>query len=286
MIYLDEFYLPMNEEAAYDGRNIYNSYYPLGIFPELGIKHLGFANVTIFYGGNGVGKTTLLKIIADKLHASRKNAEKQGPLFENYVDLCDYIMTNQCDLKEIKMLSSDDVFDELLNIRAINSGVNRKKDDLTSEYLNAKYSTSKVRFDINDEDSYRRLANSVDSKRMTQSKYIRSRLANNNIKQNSNGESSMEFWEKEIQDHSLYLLDEPENSLSPKNQVKLKKYIEESTRFYGCQFIISTHSPFILAVEEARIYDLDHYGQITEWEDLDSIRTYYEFFSGNRDRFK
>ena len=27
---------------------------------------------------------------------------------------------------------------------------------------------------------------------------------------------------------------------------KLKKFIEDSVRFYNCQFIISTHSPFLL----------------------------------------
>jgi hypothetical protein len=29
--------------------------------------------------------------------------------------------------------------------------------------------------------------------------------------------------------------------------LKLKKYIEDSVRFYNCQFIISTHSPFFNA---------------------------------------
>ena len=40
----------------------------------------------------------------------------------------------------------------------------------------------------------------------------------------------------------LYLLDEPENSLSAELQLDLLKFIENSARFYNCQFIISTHS--------------------------------------------
>lgn len=52
-------------------------------------------------------------------------------------------------------------------------------------------------------------------------------------------------------------LDEPENSLSAVNQIKLKEFIEESVRFFNCQFIISTHSPFLLSMQDARVYDLD-----------------------------
>ena len=62
------------------------------------------------------------------------------------------------------------------------------------------------------------------------SKYIRDRLVNNNIVESSNGESALMFWEKEIEEDSIYILDEPENSLSAENQLKLKKYIEDSVR--------------------------------------------------------
>ena len=89
------------------------------------------------------------------------------------------------------------------------------------------------------------------------SKYVRDRLGNNNMMQESNGETALDFWQSEIQDHSLYIIDEPENSLSAENQLKLKQFIEDSARFYNCQFIIATHSPFLLALNEAKIYDLD-----------------------------
>ena len=50
----------------------------------------------------------------------------------------------------------------------------------------------------------------------------------------------------------LYLLDEPENSLSPKFQIELIQLINELTRFFKCQFIIVTHSPFLLSIPEAK----------------------------------
>lgn len=286
MIFLKEFYLSGEAEIIRNMRNIYTSYYPLGIFSEMGLSRIDFAPITVFYGSNGVGKTTLLNIIAMKLNASKRNIVKQSDLFEKFADGCNYEMINQAVLQEIKALSSDDIFDYLLDVRAINSGVNRRKEELSNEYLSTKYDYGNYRYDSRVEGSYEELARRVDSHRMTQSKYIRSRLHNNNIVQHSNGESALEFWQREIGESSLYLLDEPENSLSPASQIKLKQFIEESVRFYDCQFIISTHSPFLLALNEARIYDLDQGGKITRWEDLENVRTYYEFFKEKSNRFE
>lgn len=49
------------------------------------------------------------------------------------------------------------------------------------------------------------------------SKFVRERLGNNNIIEWSNGESALMFWEREIKEDSIYILDEPENSLSAEN---------------------------------------------------------------------
>ena len=56
--------------------------------------------------------------------------------------------------------------------------------------------------------------------------------------------------------NALYLLDEPEVSLSPANQVALAQEINELTHYLGCQFIIATHSPFMLGTLDAKIYNL------------------------------
>ena len=95
------------------------------------------------------------------------------------------------------------------------------------------------------------------------------------------------FWEREIKEDSIYILDEPENSLSAENQIKLKKFIEESARFYNCQFIISTHSPFLLNLLEAKIYDLDEDEVTTKnWTELPNVRIYYDFFNEHKNEFK
>jgi len=197
MIYLKEFILGGEADIIRNMRNIYNSHYPLGIFSQMGLSYLEFEPITIFYGSNGVGKTTLLNMIAMKLQASRRNINKQSDLFEKFVDGCSCTMINQDELQEIKSLSSDDIFDYLLDVRAINSEVNRRKETIGNEYLRVRENKEGLQFDSRVEGSYEELVKRVDSRRMTQSKYIRSRLANNNMVQHSNGESALEFWQKD-----------------------------------------------------------------------------------------
>ena len=182
---------------------------------------------------------------------------------------------------EIKTITSDDVFDYLLDVRSINANVNRRKERLSREYLDMKFNSD------NNFDNYEKLKDTYDSKRKTMSTYVRNRLGNNNIIEQSNGESALMFWEREIKENSIYILDEPENSLSAENQIKLKKFIEDSARFYNCQFIISTHSPFLLNLLEAKIYDLDEDEVTTKnWTELPNVRIYYDFFNEYKDEFK
>lgn len=286
MIYLKSFKLlseEMEQGIIMGKLNIYNNIYPFNIFSKKEFKDIHFEPITCFYGGNGSGKTTLLNIISTAISSSRRCVGNNDVLFQTYCEHCDYSLENEFDLIEKKYISSDDIFDYLLDLRAVNNGVYRRKRDLMEEYDNAKYG-AKV-FDPLKE--YDDLKNSVDAKRMTKSKYIRSRLTNNTIVLQSNGESALEFWEQEIKENAIYFLDEPENSLSAENQLKLARFIEESARFYNCQFVISTHSPFILSIKDALVYDLDEVPVKTKkWSDLKNIRIYYEFFKDNKGSFE
>lgn len=283
MIYLKNFKLPNNEMESNirDPRQIYNgNYYPLGLFSSKELTNIDFENITIFYGTNGSGKTTLLNVISNKLNASRNNGINKGTNFDNYVSVCKFEMENNKPA-EIKVVSSDDVFDYLLDIRSINNHINRRKDILGEEWIKNKYTSSD--YSIND---YEKIKASYDARHQTQSAYIRNRLSNNLVEQ-SNGESALMFWEREIKENAIYLLDEPENSLSADNQLKLKQFIEDSARFYNCQFIISTHSPFLLNLLEAKIYNLDQTPvSIQKWSELPNMKLYYEFFKERKDEFE
>ena len=103
----------------------------------------------------------------------------------------------------------------------------------------------------------------------------------------SNGETAMQFFEDYLLPDALYLLDEPEVSLSPANQVLLAEEINKMARFLSCQFIIATHSPFMLGTLDAKIYniDTDDY-RCCEWYELENVRYFYEFFKKHEKEFE
>ena len=285
MIYLKRFELldENKEHGLFDRerRRIFNTYYPIGIFSQKEFQEITFDRITIFYGGNGSGKTTLLNIISEKLESIRKSKIDKGSFFDLYVESCKFEMSYD-EPTEIKTITSDDVFDYLLDIRSINANINRRKERLSREYLDTKFNSSSNSFD-----NYEQIKDAYDSKTKSMSRYVRDRLGNNNIVEQSNGESALMFWEREIKEDSIYILDEPENSLSAENQIKLKKFIEDSARFYNCQFIISTHSPFLLNLLEAKIYDLDSNPVETKkWTELSNVKIYHEFFKEHESEFE
>lgn len=129
------------------------------------------------------------------------------------------------------------------------------------------------------------LSISVETRNKTQSKFIKSRIEEN-AREFSNGQTALEFFDKELKEDSLYLLDEPENSLSPKFQIELIQLISELSRFFKCQFIIATHSPFLLSIPNAKIYDLDSIPVATKkWYELENMKIHYNFFKEHKSKF-
>lgn len=284
MIYLKSFTFP-NADLEYDfilsiKRTCYDSYYPFKILSRNDLHRLDFDVVTILYGGNGSGKSTALNVIAEKTGITRDSIFNKSNFFPDYVNLCN--MNEEDDIPEgSRIITSDDVFDYMLNIRNLNEGIDLKRDKIFDEYLDAKYSS----FKMESLADYEQLKKVNNARRKTQSRYVRSQLVDN-VREYSNGESAFLYFTEKIQDNGLYLLDEPENSLSPKHQLELVKFLEDSARFFGCQFIISTHSPFLLAMRGARIYNLDENPVTVEsWTELENVRSYYDFFKSHENEF-
>jgi len=79
------------------------------------------------------------------------------------------------------------------------------------------------------------------------------------LHEQSHGESFFALFKNRFRDHGLYLLDEPEAALSPTRQVEFLVLMHDSIR-RGCQFVIATHSPIVMAYPDARIHLLDRQG--------------------------
>lgn len=284
MTYLSHFSFPdIEEEYSFvmaQKKTCYDTFYPFYSLSKNQLSMLDFEPVTILYGGNGSGKTTALNVIGEKLGLLRDTLYNRTNFFEDYTNLCTYELSKPIP-KESRIITSDDVFDFMLNLRTINDGINQKREDLFEEYLDAKYSKFQMK-SLDDYDQLKKV-NMVRSK--TQSGYIRNKLMDN-VREHSNGESAFIYFCDKIKENGLYLLDEPENSLSPERQQELLKFLEDSARFFGCQFIIATHSPFLLSMKGAKIYDMDEKPvDVKKWTELSNVRVYYDFFKQHEREF-
>lgn len=75
----------VNKQYSVDERTIHNSYYPWKTFYGRGFEHIDFGEITIFYGGNASGKTTILNVIAQKLGLQRIYLFNRSYFFGDYV---------------------------------------------------------------------------------------------------------------------------------------------------------------------------------------------------------
>jgi len=257
------------------------SVYPFKLLSKRGLEKLDFSPVTILYGGNGSGKSTALNIIAEKLKIERDSIYSKSRFFLDYVEMCGADAEKNIP-KSSKIITSDDVFDYMLNIRNLNEGIEVKREEYNKEYLDAKYSA----FRVNSIEDYEQLRTMNKTRRLSRKQFVKSELIDS-VRELSNGESAFTYFTEKIEENGLYILDEPENSLSPKRQLELKKFIEDSVRFFNCQFVISTHSPFLLAMPDSKIYDLDQTPlRIRNWTELENVRMYRDFFVSKEREFQ
>ena len=291
MVYLQSFRMPSKarDEDAFDpmsgayvqktAQTCRNSVYPFVMFRERGLPDpFTFGDITVLYGNNGSGKSTILNVIAEALGLRRAAPFNRSDLFDDYVSLCAYRAARFIP-PESAVLTSDDVFSRMLDIRRANDGIDGARQALLREWSENRYSRQDTRLrGLENYDEWAALM-AAKRKRGTASAYVNDRLAKN-LPERSNGESAFELFVTAVKDDALYLLDEPENSLSPARQMDLKYFLEDCVRNHGCQFILATHSPFLLALKGARVYDLDRAPVETrKWTELENVQVYRAFFA-------
>ncbi len=270
MIYLKTFKINNNV-------NKYNIVYPFNLFKNREPIIFVFSHITVLYGDNGSGKSTILNSIAHKLNLKGKeksNSEIIGTLdyFGKFISDCKYELAENEFGKKIsripqnsRYIKSEEILYEIRKIQHDN-------------VLEEGYVSNLVRNGIDIREA-KSIINSTKGRiqleriRFAQEKY-------------SNGETTLQILEDSIEPDGLYLLDEPEVSLSPQNQVKLAKEINKMARYLGVQFIIATHSPFMLGILDSKIYNLDTEDyKIQKWSELENVRYFYDFFKNRKNEF-
>ncbi len=253
--------------------------YPYNVFADKREKVMVFNSpVTVLYGNNASGKSTMLNIMANRLQLEGQEyatSNKFGKVlyFSQFVEECSYTLGETDDGRTLKKLprgsryiKSEDILYEIKKIQQ-------------EQVLGDGYVYEHIRRGMPKEQR----------EQFRDSRETRQQLENLKFAQEkySNGETTLQMLDDYIEPDALYLLDEPEVSLSPANQTALAQRLNQMARFLGCQFIISTHSPFMLGTLHAKIYNLDSRGmEEARWTELENVRYFYDFFERHRGEFQ
>lgn len=269
MIYLSTFRLC---DKTLSNPNVY----PHNVFAGKSEKCLVFDKITIFYGNNACGKSSLLNIITNKLELvgrEKVRASSREDYFKSFIEECTYGLGENEKGQELykipgnsRYIKSEDIMYEIKKIQqeaVLRQGYiyDHARKGYTKEQLEKLKHSQKM----NDQ---------IERIKFGQEKY-------------SNGETSLQIFDDWLKMDALYLLDEPEVSLSPQNQVLLAEKINFGARFLNNQYIIATHSPFMLGTLTAKIYNLDSEDfQVSRWSELENVKYFYNFFKQHQREFE
>ncbi|MEP7108460.1 MAG: AAA family ATPase [Ferruginibacter sp.] len=194
--------------------------------------------VTIFVGDNGSGKSTLLECIAYFLNL---------PLIGGFI-------------KSHPGFEAARILQPWLSLewkRQTNKGFFFRAEDF-SDFINAvEKERNKIAGDLQE------LKGVVDDNiidRMSESMNFKLHLMRKDYGENmqafSHGEAYLKILQTRINEKGIYLLDEPEAALSPMKQLSLISYILEVLKDRNTQFIIATHSPILMGIPDASLYEI------------------------------
>ena len=288
MVYLESFELPGRDAQLDEVSDLHPHCYPFHVFEEdLPVLELG--NITILYGGNGSGKTTILNLMSEKLGLPRSTPYNRTSFFEAFVEMCDMRLAGEDTgyperiPLQSRFIGSDDVFEHILRLREKNDDRELAAARAGRQWGREQFRTLKL--DSYEQGGYDEFLTHREARRSTLGRFVR-RRAQEVEREVSNGESAYRYFTQAISERGLFLLDEPENSLSPNLQLDLVEFLASSA-ICGAQLVIATHSPLLLSIEGARIYDLDHSPvMVRPWYELENVRLLYHFFREHQNLFR
>jgi predicted ATPase len=248
--------------------------YPYNVFRKITGEVFVFNSITVLYGNNGSGKSTLLNLIANKLNITgAEGLTNYGYYSLDYILDCSYNLGDNKSDGESERIPQNSLYikseDVLYEIKKIQQEAVLKEGYL---YQHSKLGYTKEQLEKLKHSS--QMYKQIEIMKFANEKY-------------SNGETSIQLFDEYLVPNGLYLLDEPETSLSPINQIQLAEEINKLTRFFNCQFIIATHSPFMLGTLNAKIYNLDAPLLKTyKWTELENAKFFYSFFKKHKNEFE
>ena len=198
--------------------------------------------VTLFIGDNGCGKSTLLETLAVKLDL---------PLIGGFI-------SDRAGFEAARILQP---FTEIEFGWETKKGFFFRAEDFSDFINTVEHENRRIEADLHElrgevKDSVIRemrdnMNHSLQNMRKTYGE---------NMQAFSHGEAYLKILQTRIGDKGIYLLDEPEAALSPLKQLTLIFFITEVLKNKNTQFIISTHSPILMGIPGAMIYEINDSG--------------------------
>jgi predicted ATPase len=215
------------------------------------------ARVTIFVGDNGSGKSTLLESIALYLklpliggHITSSASFEAARLIKPFMEV------------EWKRETNKGFFFRAEDFSDFINGVEKEKNKIAGELGELR---GKVKDSIIEELST--------SETMNRTLRQMRRDYGEDMQAFSHGEAYLKIIQTRIQDKGIYLLDEPEAALSPLKQLSLIAFILDVLKKDSAQFIIASHSPILMGIPGATLYEIQEDGMPqVNYKDTDHYR--------------
>jgi predicted ATPase len=242
--------------------------YPFSVPAVRATSHLEFtAPVTFFVGENGSGKSTLLEGIAAKVHlptVGSKAIEYDETLesARKLAEKMEAVWSRMGRANRGFFLRAEDFFGFTKSLAIQQAELRREMEEVEREYSDRSAMAKALR-----------LGPISGSLNEMQRRY------GSNFDAQSHGESFLSLFRSRFVPDGLYLLDEPEAALSPTSQIALLAMLKDMVTDGG-QFIIATHSPFLLALPGATIWSFDERPpRAIAYDEAEHVRVTREFLA-------
>ena len=153
-------------------------------------------------------------------------------------------------------------------------------EDRLGDYLNVEWKNGRVPGSFFGSESFRHFRQVLDEWSAADPGQL-NYFGGKSLMTQSHGETLMTFFTSRYAIKGLYLLDEPETALSPKNQIRLLDLLIRDADAGLAQFIIATHSPILLACAHAVNYNFNRTPvERIRYEDTEHYQIYKSFLDG------
>ena len=197
------------------------------------------APVTCFVGDNGMGKSTLLEVLAFRLQLPHMDGTGyHGRGFAAARKLLPFLEIEFALLRTVGFFFRAEDFGDLLN------SVDRQDQRLHAQLEELQGAVPDHIIEAMKDSANHQLHG------------VR-RDYGQELQGFSHGEAFLHILQQQVRGPGIYLLDEPEAALSPVRQLALLHFMQEHLRAHRSQFIIATHAPIIMAFPQALLYEID-----------------------------